>query len=62
MTVSAEIGPTADNIGFIIRKSIEGNDWAEKDTDGDRFIRIPLDQTITNIQVTQGQIEFEMEK
>ncbi|ONI39232.1 type I pullulanase [Candidatus Epulonipiscium fishelsonii] len=60
MTVSIEIGPTADNVGFIVRKSIEGNDWSEKDTDADRFIRIPADKTLTTIQVMQGQAEFEI--
>ncbi|OON96499.1 MAG: type I pullulanase [Candidatus Epulonipiscioides saccharophilum] len=49
-----EIGPTTESIGFIIRKG----DWEEKDTDGDRSIFIPKDQTITKVQIEQGEVEF----
>ncbi|ONI45630.1 type I pullulanase [Epulopiscium sp. SCG-B10WGA-EpuloA2] len=54
-----EIGPTTESIGFIIRQSINGNDWAQKDIESDRSLYAPKDQTITKVKVNQGQIAIE---
>lgn len=54
-----EIGPITESIGFIVRQSIDGNDWAQKDIDADRSLYAPKDQTITKVKVNQGQIEVE---
>ncbi|OON93651.1 MAG: type I pullulanase [Candidatus Epulonipiscioides saccharophilum] len=59
MVANIEIGPSTESIGFIVRQSVEGNDWAQKDTEGDRTLYAPKDQTITKVKVYQGQIEVE---
>ncbi|ONI44080.1 hypothetical protein AN641_08415 [Candidatus Epulonipiscioides gigas] len=54
-----EIGLTAESIGFIVRQSIDGNDWAQKDIEGDRSLYAPKDQTITKVKINQEQIAIE---
>ena len=52
----SEVTPGSTKIGFIVRYSIEGNDWAAKDWDGDRFVEIKdyVSGTI-HVYVTSGQ-------
>ncbi|MGV8153986.1 MAG: pullulanase-associated domain-containing protein [Alkaliphilus sp.] len=40
-----------EKIGFVIRRSIEGNDWAEKDIEEDRFIRAIRADAAGNIAI-----------
>ena len=56
------ISKTATNIGFIVRKSLEGNDWAEKDPNKDLDREIKTDpnalELTTKVVVESGKDEF----
>lgn len=64
------VGPTATKIGYIVRKSVDGNEWEAKDWDGDRFIDVATygygtihvyvesgveDPTVDYTQATEGE-------
>lgn len=52
VTVSA----SCKKIGFILRKSMAANEWAEKDGE-DRYVDFPSGQNVLKVNVTQGKPE-----
>ena len=54
MVAYVPVVDTKDSISFCMRRSEEGNAWAEKDG-GDHTIAIPLDQKIVKAQFVQGE-------
>lgn len=45
---------TKESVSFCMRRSEDGNPWAEKDG-GDHAVSIPLDQTVVKANFTQGE-------